>query len=145
MIGGSGNDTFVVDNAGDSVTENAGEGIDTVETTLANYTLADWLENLTLTNGGSHNGHGNGVGNVITGNAGNDTLTAGGGDDTLIGNAGNDTLDGGGGDDTMIGGVGNDTYFVDKPATSSARISAKAPIPCGRRSTATRWATMSRT
>ena len=31
MVGGLGNDTYVVDNTGDVVTENAGEGIDTVQ------------------------------------------------------------------------------------------------------------------
>jgi hypothetical protein len=39
MIGGIGNDTYVVDNAGDVVTENASEGTDLVRTTLAAYTL----------------------------------------------------------------------------------------------------------
>ena len=40
MLGGAGNDTYIVDNAGDVVSELAGQGIDTVRTTLANYTLA---------------------------------------------------------------------------------------------------------
>jgi len=113
MAGGFGDDTYVVDDAGDSVSENSGEGIDTVLTTLASYTLADWLENLTFTNGGGHSGQGNGHGNIITGNVGNDTLTGGGGKDTLIGDAGNDTLNGLGDDDSMFGGTGNDTYVVD--------------------------------
>ena len=35
MVGGAGNDTYVVDEAGDVVTEAAGEGTDTVQSTSA--------------------------------------------------------------------------------------------------------------
>jgi Ca2+-binding RTX toxin-like protein len=113
MIGGIGNDTYVVDALGDIVTENAGEGIDTVQTALAGYTLGTNVENLTLTGAANINGNGNALANVLTGNAGNNVLSGNGGNDTLIGNAGNDTLDGGIGADHMIGGIGNDTYVVD--------------------------------
>ena len=48
MSGGTGNDTYVVDSSRlDSVIENAGAGTDTVQTTLATYTLAANVENLT--------------------------------------------------------------------------------------------------
>ncbi|MDG3442505.1 beta strand repeat-containing protein, partial [Nitrospirillum amazonense] len=104
LIGGAGNDTYVVDNAGDVVREDAGAGVDTVRTTLANYTLGANLENLTYTGTAAFTGTGNELNNVITGGAANDSLTGGAGDDTLNGGAGNDTL---------VGGVGNDTYVVD--------------------------------
>ena len=48
MIGGAGNDTYVVDNAGDVVIENAGEGTDTVQRVDHTYPLAANVENLTL-------------------------------------------------------------------------------------------------
>ncbi|MEI6643950.1 MAG: calcium-binding protein [Novosphingobium sp.] len=95
MVGGLGDDLYVVDAAGDVVTEQAGQGTDTVETTLASYTLGSNVENLTFTNGGAHSGTGNTLNNV------------------LIGNTGNDSLNGGTGADRMVGGQGNDTYTVD--------------------------------
>ena len=48
LIGGVGNDTYVVDNAGDRVLENAGEGSDTVQSSVT-WTLGDNVENLSLT------------------------------------------------------------------------------------------------
>ena len=96
MSGGTGNDTYIVDNAGDVVTEAAGEGTDTVNTILGSYTLGANVENLNFTGAGSFAGTGNTLANVIVGGAGNDTLDDGG-----VGGA-----------DTMNGGAGNDTYFV---------------------------------
>jgi Ca2+-binding RTX toxin-like protein len=104
LIGGTGNDTYFVDNASDVITENAGEGIDTVNSTLA-YTLATNVENLTLLGTTAINGTGNTVDNILTGNSAANTLT---------GNAGNDTLDGKAGDDILVGGTGNDTYVLDR-------------------------------
>ena len=103
LVGGAGNDTYVVDVATDVVTENAGEGTDTVQSAVA-YTLAANVESLTLTGTGAINGTGNALDNVLTGNSGANTLDGG---------AGNDTLNGGAGIDTMRGGIGNDTYVVD--------------------------------
>ncbi|MCU0089894.1 M10 family metallopeptidase C-terminal domain-containing protein [Pseudomonas koreensis] len=97
MDGGAGNDTYFVDNIGDVIIENGTSltEIDTVLSSLANYTLGANLENLTLRFADNINGTGNALSNVITGNAGNNVL------------------DGGAGADTMIGGLGNDTYVVD--------------------------------
>jgi len=120
MIGGLGNDTYFVDNVGDVVTENPGEGTDTVKATI-NYTLGANLENLTLS-GTAANGTGNGLdntirgtnsANVIDGATGNDLILGNGGDDTITGGSGNDKLNGGTGNDTMTGGIGDDTYYVD--------------------------------
>src|SRR5262249_44214939 len=47
LIGGAGDDTYSVDNPGDSITENVNEGIDTVESSVT-YTLGANVENLTI-------------------------------------------------------------------------------------------------
>jgi serralysin len=104
MAGGIGNDTYTVDNPGDVVLENPGEGTDIVKTALAAYTLGDNVENLTGTGT---------VSQVLTGNELNNSISGGAGDDTLIGGGGNDSLNGGTGADSMAGGIGNDTYTVD--------------------------------
>ncbi len=87
MLGGLGNDTYVVDSTLDVVTENPGEGTDTVQTALT-YTLGANIENLTLTGASIVNGTGNALDNVITGNGGNNTLAGLGGADHLDGGAG---------------------------------------------------------
>ncbi|MCA3160228.1 MAG: hemolysin, partial [Burkholderiales bacterium] len=95
LVGGLGDDIYVVDVATDIVTEAANAGTDTVQTGLASYTLGTNVENLVYTGTVAFTGTGNALNNAITGGAGNDTL------------------DGGAGTDTLAGGAGNDTYVVD--------------------------------
>ena len=97
MEGGTGNDTFVVDDAGDTVVEAARGGTDTVQTTLATYTLGAEVEALVFTGTAGFTGIGNGADNAITGGRGDDSLSGGDGADTLTGGRGNDLLDGGAG------------------------------------------------
>jgi Ca2+-binding RTX toxin-like protein len=117
MAGRLGNDTYVVDSAGDVVIENAGEGTDRVNASIS-YTLGANLENLLLTgdtainatDNAAINGTGNSADNVITGNTGNNTLSGLDGNDTLNGSRGNDTLIGGDGADrfVFVNGSGHD-------------------------------------
>ncbi|MCA2701175.1 MAG: VCBS repeat-containing protein, partial [Microcystis sp. M179S2] len=103
LNGGLGDDNYQVDTTTDTITENANEGTDTVQSSVT-YTLGNNLENLTLTDSTAINGTGNAANNILTGNSSHNTLTGG---------AGNDTLTGGEGIDTLIGGLGNDTYQID--------------------------------
>ena len=89
MAGGAGNDSYYLDNLGDSVTESTNAGSDTVYATL-NYSLTANVENLILT-GTAANGTGNTLNNLLTGNASNNILNGGAGADTLIGGLGKDT------------------------------------------------------
>ncbi len=104
MAGGAGDDVYVVDVAGDKVTEAAAAGADSVHTGLASYTLTANVENLLYTGTAAFTGTGNAENNVIDSGsgAGNDKLSGGAGDDTLSGHGGNDTLDGGVGMDTVV-------------------------------------------
>jgi uncharacterized protein (TIGR01370 family) len=117
MRGGAGNDAFYVDNVGDAVEENAGEGVDEVRTSLDSYSLlGSWIENLTATTNSAHDFRGSEAGNVLTGSVGNDTLRLqDGGGDIAHGGGGNDVLYFGGafaGGDVADGGEGRDVLIL---------------------------------
>lgn len=119
-----GNDTYVVDDAGDVVVEATGAGTDLVRTTLASHTMAANVENLAYTGVGNFTGTGNGLANIIDGGAGNDTLSGDGGNDVLNGNAGNDTLNGDAGNDQLFGGLGDDQLRGGGGTTASMPVAA---------------------
>ena len=107
LIGGTGDDTYVVQSATDQVIEQAGQGNDTVRSSVG-YTLGAAVENLTLT-GSAAAGTGNALANLIIGNGAANTLIGGLGNDRLLGAAGDDLLSGGSGVDIIAGGDGSDT------------------------------------
>ena len=84
LIGGDGNDLYVVNDTGDIIQETSTGGQDAVSTSVS-YTLADNVETVFI--------RGTGV--------------------TETGNAGDNLLYDLGGVNTMIGGDGNDTYVVN--------------------------------
>ncbi len=88
MLGGLGNDTYVTD-GGDTMTESAGQGKDTVRSSVG-LTLGANFENLILTGAAAINGTGNGGANSLTGNSGNNLLNGLGGADVLAGGTGAD-------------------------------------------------------
>jgi Ca2+-binding RTX toxin-like protein len=140
LEGGSGNDTYVVFQAGDEVVEASGGGADTVQS-WADFTLPDNVENLTLLftdyiSYGNDVGNGNELDNVIRGNSENNRINGLAGDDVIYGRAPGipatdiygdpyadaDTIHGGSGGDTIYGGDGranwdgNDTLYGDDGA-----------------------------
>lgn len=92
LIGGEGDDTYVVHSGSDEVVERAGQGTDHVRSSVS-FDLAANVENLTLTGSAAINGTGNGLANAISGN---------GSANRIIGGAGADTLTGGGGPDRFV-------------------------------------------
>jgi len=120
FVGGTGNDGYLVV-AGDTVVEQAYQGNDTVQTSLANYILPANVENLLVSGSGPEFGNGldntiqtNGAsGMTIYGLDGNDRLIAAGDNNTLIGGNGNDRLELLGGDHgSMTGGSGDDIFVI---------------------------------
>ena len=143
MTGGANSDTYFVDDSGDVIVENAGEGNgDRVEAS-ASYTLSGNVEDLTLTGTADIDGAGNDGANILTGNSGanqlngngaNDTLYGNSGNDVLIGDAGDDQLRGGNDDDSLyggsgkdllVGGAGADGFYFDGPLDAASRDNIK--------------------
>src|SRR4029077_19897318 len=73
MIGGTGDDIYIVDNTSDVVTENPGQGTDQIQSAVT-YTLSADVENLILIGTGNIKGTGNALNNAVTGNSGNNVL-----------------------------------------------------------------------
>jgi len=94
LVGGLGDDTYIVNSDWDQTIETADGGTDTVRSSVSWY-LRDETENLVLAGSESTAGYGNAKNNVMTGNAGDNTLN------------------GAAGADTMTGGAGSDVYTVD--------------------------------
>ena len=145
MIGKAGNDIYYVDDSGDQVIENSGEGTDEVRTALADYTLPDNVENLTATaTAAGQILRGNALDNIVTGSGqgdlfrleqgGNDTANGGGGDDGFFFGAAftiADHVDGGAGTNDQIALQGNYTLFnrLVMGADTIAGIEALVVLP----------------
>jgi Ca2+-binding RTX toxin-like protein len=114
LIGMAGDDTYTIDNTGDVVTENSNEGTDNVWVTIAKaggvYTLTTNVENGYLLNKVAYSLNGNGLDNILVGNASANVLNGGAADDSIYGNLGKDTL---------IGGAGADGFYFDTKISSS--------------------------
>jgi serralysin len=103
LVGGTGDDTYIFSTPGTSVVEYANEGIDTIRTGIATYTLPTHVENLTYIGTGRFDGVGNASDNIITGGTAAGELVGLGGNDTyVVRNVGDSIVEAaGGGTDTV--------------------------------------------
>jgi Ca2+-binding RTX toxin-like protein len=92
MIGGAGNDSYYVDNTGDSVVELAGEGTNDWVYATVTHSLGNNVENLDLDGANAINGYGNDLNNTMYGNGAANILSGGFGNDTMYGQGGNDSF-----------------------------------------------------
>jgi Ca2+-binding RTX toxin-like protein len=104
MVGGAGNDYFVVDSASDSLV--GGGGNDGIITLLNGYSLSTDFNLLVLS----------GTVDTAYGNANNNTIT---------GNTFSNTLSGNGGEDSLVGRTGHDYYFVDSSSDVVFELSSE--------------------
>jgi len=110
MIGGTGSDTYYVDDPGDRIVEFDSSDFETVFSSASTYTLDANVERLILAGSASINGAGSAGAN------------------TLDGNSGANLLNGRGGADLMRGWLGNDTYIVDDVGDQVVESSASGGI-----------------
>lgn len=123
MRGGAGNDTYYVDSVYDVIVENLNEGIDSICSAAASYTLSANVENLVLI-GSARSGNGNASDNILTGNALNNTLNGLTGSDTMIGRGGDDTYTVDNAGDTIVenSAEGYDTVNASVSYTIGANV-----------------------
>ncbi|MDB5556909.1 MAG: hemolysin-type calcium-binding repeat family protein [Rhizobium sp.] len=94
IYGGDGDDTLITDKASHKLTENAGEGTDTVKS-MVDYTLSAEVEKLILIGNKNIDGTGTATANVLQGNSGDNKLTGLAGADIFF-------FSSGGGDDKVM-------------------------------------------
>jgi Ca2+-binding RTX toxin-like protein len=127
LTGLDGNDSYLIDNTGDTVVEFISHGIDTAQSSVT-YTLDANVENLTLTGTTAISGTGNGLNNTLIGNSVNNTLSGAGGHDSLRGSEGNDMLNGGSGNDTYLVGRGDGQDLVRESGGTTDKLLYDAGI-----------------
>lgn len=121
MRGGTGDDRYYVDDAGDAVVEELDEGYDWIYVSI-DYTLPDSVEAATFDTTNGLTVTGNSLDNWFSGGDGDDHIIGMDGRDRLIGYLGNDTLDGGLENDVLEGKEGADT-FIFRAGDGTDRIS----------------------
>ena len=126
LYGGTGNDLYILNKAGDKIGEIAGSGNDTIQSSLASFNLSNtgtygqgilnvesFISTSTLSGIGTvYTLTGNGLSNTIVGaSLAPNLLQTGTGADSMVGGSLNDTLLGDG-FSTLVGGAGKNLYYV---------------------------------
>ena len=128
MVGRGGDDTYIVDNVLDRVIEGAGNGTDTVLSSV-DFRIrgGSHVEHAVLTGTGDTSLVGSNRGETLQGNAGNNALHGRGGNDILIGGAGDDDMWGGAGSDSFqfLAAIpfGNDDIFTFQDGVDTVDLS----------------------
>jgi serralysin len=114
LVGGFGDDIYIVNVPGTSTIEAAEQGIDEVQTSLAVYALQDNIENLTIIRSISPFTSSFYQSSVGVGNELNNILRGGDAYDEIFGRGGDDILYGGGvASNLLLGQQGSDTYISE--------------------------------
>ncbi len=112
MKGGTGNDTYYMQDVNDHIEEvSYNGGTDTVYMSVSGK-LVGYTEILRQIGSADLHGVGNSDANTLYGNSGNNLLEGLQGNDTIYGGDGNDRLDGGNGNDVLAGNAGDDSYYI---------------------------------
>jgi Ca2+-binding RTX toxin-like protein len=133
LIGGKGDDTYLIHSLNDTVIENPGEGNDTIvyvtsSTGSSSLSLASYanVENLTVTGAGTAVLTGNSGDNILTGNASANIFKGGDGNDTYIVGTGDLIVETAstGGNDTVISNAsfGLSLYIENLTLTGTSAI-----------------------
>lgn len=112
MIGLGGDDDYWVDNAGDTVIENAGGGNSDRVFSAVDYSLPDHVEAIYLIGRANIDAYGNNLNNVLVGNSGNNRLVGRGGEDLMIGGTGDDIYHVNSAGDTVVEPTGDGTDLI---------------------------------
>ncbi|UJW73562.1 calcium-binding protein [Rhizobium sp. SL42] len=117
LVGGAGDDTYLIGDQGVIVNEAESYGLDTILTSVASYSIAGMtgIERLTYNGSAAAILTGNTVNNVLTSGDGNDIIEGGGGDDELRGSVGDDTY-------VYLRGDGNDRIIEDSAAGAADQL-----------------------
>ena len=136
VFGGQGDDLVTASGAGghyisgdlgnDVITATTSTGADSIFGGMGNDTIDSGTAAQTVYGGQGDDvitSHDTAAHQVLSGDLGNDSITAGAGGDTLVGGVGADTLVGGGGADTFYEHLGDSTSFASNSTTTTTTTS----------------------